>query len=221
MLTLTQRKKRHLRIRNLLLSGRSASDVATTVGVSRKLVYDYANEHDLPTNPTVREGCQLENDIFTASQVCTLDELSRAYNIAKPLLRRIVERARRRWTKDMKQWTALLFLPLLLPLHACTTVSQPKTIGDQTFYTYRDVTLSGPSTSAIVVTNLDGTKVLGVHPFAGESVLAEIVPGAALVWAAHELDADRNQQTSYTGASSNQSTNVEVTQNPMPMGGGD
>lgn len=116
--------------------------------------------------------------------------------------------------------TRLGLILVIFAFAGCETISTGKIVGDRVFHTYRDVTLSGPSTSAIVVTSLDGTEVLAVHAFAGESLLAELVPGAALVWAASELDTgDRNTNTNYTGASSNQSTTVDVVQNPMPMGG--
>ncbi len=102
----TARKNRNIKIIKRLAMGESVSDVAKSLGLSRKFVHDFANENGLPTNPTVVDGGPLEDEIFAASHVCSLDELSVAYNIAQPMLKKIVARARLRWKKHIKQLAA-------------------------------------------------------------------------------------------------------------------
>lgn len=104
--TPAKRRQRDTRTRNLLLKGVSAADVALDTGMSRKFVHDFANEHELPTNPVVLEGGPLEDQIFAASHVVDWAELQSAFNVAVPMLKKIVARAGKRWKADIKDMAA-------------------------------------------------------------------------------------------------------------------
>jgi hypothetical protein len=93
-------KRRTDNVIRLLKGGLPAKEVAKKVKLSDKRVFDLAREHKLPTNAPINSGSELERQIYEASHVCTVTELSRIYrqapiNISKLLLR---------CNNEMKTW---------------------------------------------------------------------------------------------------------------------
>ena len=85
----------HIKVTNLLRRGINASDVATTVGLSRKRVFDLARRYKLPTNPQVKAGGRMERQIVEASRVLTIPEISAAFRIAENRIKEILSRVDR------------------------------------------------------------------------------------------------------------------------------
>tara|TARA_Y100001938_G_scaffold135254_1_gene196689 strand:- start:3806 stop:4120 length:315 start_codon:yes stop_codon:yes gene_type:complete len=55
--------QRQQKIRDLLWAGHSITEVANTVSLSRKRIYDYAEKEELPYNPPVKAGGNKERKI--------------------------------------------------------------------------------------------------------------------------------------------------------------
>lgn len=90
---------RESRVRQLLLDGISAAQVAKRTGLSREYVHYLARTQGWPTNPNCPRGGRLENQIVRAARFCTLTELAGVFHIApkrvKAILLRVDAEARR------------------------------------------------------------------------------------------------------------------------------
>jgi hypothetical protein len=80
------------KVGKLLNRGKKPDEVAMILGLSRRRIYQIADRHNFPTNPSVAPGGPLEGKIFRAHAALTVEELSRVYRIALPLLDRILQR---------------------------------------------------------------------------------------------------------------------------------
>lgn len=85
----------HRRVIALLNRGENAAEVAETVGLSRKRVFDLARRHQAPTNPVVKPGGRIEKQIVRASRVLTIPEIASAFRIAESKIKEILSRVDR------------------------------------------------------------------------------------------------------------------------------
>jgi predicted DNA-binding transcriptional regulator AlpA len=85
----------HRRVIALLSRGENAAEVAETVGLSRKRVFDLARRHNAPTNPIVKPGGRIEKQIVRASRVLTIPEIASAFRIAESRIKEILSRVDR------------------------------------------------------------------------------------------------------------------------------
>ena len=85
----------HRKVIALLNRGHNAAEVAETVGLSRKRVFDLARRHSAPTNPLVKPGGRVERQIVEASRVLTIPEIAQAFRTAEPRIKEILARVDR------------------------------------------------------------------------------------------------------------------------------
>lgn len=85
----------HRKVIALLRRGNNAAEVAESVGLSRKRVFDLARRHQLPTNPLVKRNGRIEKQIVRASRVLTIPEIGVAFRLAEVRIREILSRVDR------------------------------------------------------------------------------------------------------------------------------
>ena len=96
--------ERQQRIRDLLWSGNSISQVSKEVGISRKRVYDYAERESLPYNPPVVSGGNRERSLIELSVAgFTPEAIGEFYRMSPAAVHNALNSARERIRSSVEE----------------------------------------------------------------------------------------------------------------------